>query len=83
MSARIRSTLAEAPPHETLPEEPAVDPIDDALWHLHFEACRLAQLVAQHGIGPAQRRDLRRSLAVLRDAAEWQPARERETEPAL
>ena len=83
MSARIKSSRAEAPRHETLPDEPAIAPIDDALWHLQIEARRVAQLVAQRGLDPAQRRDLQRSLAVLRAAAEWQPARERETAPAL
>jgi hypothetical protein len=83
MSARIKSTLTESADHNALPEEPVIDPIDDALWHLQIEARRVAQLVAQHGLDPAQQRDLQRSLAVLRAAADWQPAREREAAPAL
>jgi len=81
MSAR--TAMSDAERLETLPEEPQTDPIDDALWHLQIEARRVAQLVAEHGLDHAQRRDLERSLAVLRAVAEWQPSRERETEPAL
>ena len=75
--------MTEAQRIESLPEEPEINPVDDALWHLQIEARRLAKLIATHGLDNAQRRDLRRSLAVLRGAAERQPARERETEPAL
>jgi hypothetical protein len=82
MSARSSKTDAEA--LDTLPEDPVIDPIDDALWHLQIEARRVAKLAAERGLGPAQRRDLRRTLAVLRAVAEWQPARQRdEVEPAL
>jgi hypothetical protein len=68
---------------DALPEEPEVDAIDDALWHLQIEARRLAQLVARHGLGTAQRHELQRALALLRDAAQRQPMRERAVEPAL
>jgi len=83
MSARIKSTPTEVPDHNALAEEPVIDPIDDALWHLQIEVRRVAQLVAEQGLDPAQRRDLQRSLAVLRAAADWQPAQTREREPAL
>jgi hypothetical protein len=79
MSARTKSTAAEAC-RDTLPE---VDPIDDALWHLQTEVRRVAQLVDQHGLNSAQRRELQRALAILRGAAEWQATRSRETEPAV
>jgi len=81
MSARITSSLSEALRHDAI-EEPVVDPIDDALWHLQIEARRVAQLVAEHGLDPAQRRDLQRAMAVLRAAVEWQSAPAREPEPA-
>jgi hypothetical protein len=80
MSAR---TMTDTQRIESLPEEPEINPIDDALWHLQIEARRLTKLVAKHGLDAAQRRDLRRSLAVLRAAAELQSVRDRETEPAL
>ncbi|HEX2116994.1 MAG TPA: hypothetical protein VHM01_21530 [Alphaproteobacteria bacterium] len=83
MIARVKSTLTEGAGHDALLEEPAIDAIDDALWHLQIEARRVAQLVAERGLDPAQRRDLQRALAVLRAAADWQPARTREPEPAL
>lgn len=76
MSAR--TDMTDAKRLDTLPDEPEIDPIDDALWHLQIETRRVAQLVAQHGLDRAQRRELQRALAVLRAAAEWQPARERE-----
>lgn len=76
-------TTTDAQRIEGLPDEPEINQIDDALWHLQIEARRLAKLAAEHGLNDAQRRDMRRSLAVLRAAAEWQPAPERETEPAL
>jgi hypothetical protein len=81
MSAR--NTMTDAERLGSFVEEPEIDPIDDALWHLQIEARRVAQLAAEHGLNPAQRRDLQRALAVLRAAAEWQPARERAEEPAL
>lgn len=81
MSAR--ANMNDARRLSTLPEEPDVDPIDDALWHLQVEVRRIAQLAERHGFDPAQRRELERSLAVLHAAAGWQPARAREAEPAL
>lgn len=81
MSAR--ADMNDARRLSTLPEEPDIDPIDDALWHLQIEVQRIAQLAARHGLEPAQRRELERSLAVLRAAVGWQPARAREAEPAL
>lgn len=66
-----------------LPAEPEIDRIDDALWHLQIEARRVAQLVTQHGLSATQRRELQRTLAVLRTATEWRPERERAREPAL
>jgi hypothetical protein len=81
MSARTKTSEAER--LDSVPEEPEINPVDDVLWHLQIEARRLAKLVAEHGLDTAQRRDLQRSLAVLHAAAEPQPARERETEPAL
>jgi hypothetical protein len=89
MSGRPKSTAVDAIRHDELPDgmsEPQIDPIDDALWHLQIEARRLAQFVQKHELNAAQRRDLERSLAVLRTAIEWQPARKRSTaeaEPAL
>jgi hypothetical protein len=83
MSARAKSSVGDAGRHDALPAAPAIDPIDDALWHLQVEARRVAQLVARHGLDAAQRRELQRALAVLRAAAEWQPVRIREAEPAL
>jgi hypothetical protein len=83
MSAPAKPNMADAARHEPLPEEPQIDPVDDALWHLQGEARRVAQLVARHGLDAAQRRELQRALAVLRTAADWQPARLHETEPAL
>lgn len=79
MSARAKTSEAER--LDGVPDEPEINPVDDVLWHLQIEARRLAKLVAEHGLDTAQRRDLQRSLAVLRGAAERQ--RERETEPAL
>lgn len=68
-------------------DDPAIDPLDDALWHLQREVDRLTRLVSRHGLNPAQRRDLARLLAALRAAAEWHPPHRRktapETEPAL
>ena len=83
MSAR--NTMTDAKRLDSYLDEPEIDPIDDALWHLQIEARRVAQLVAEHGLDTAQRRDLQRALAVLRAAAGWQPAceRERAEEPAL
>lgn len=89
MSGRRKPTTVDAICHDELPDgvsEPQIDPIDDALWHLQIEARRLAQFVQKHELNAAQRRDLERSLAVLRAAIEWQPARKRSTaeaEPAL
>lgn len=74
MSAR--TDMTEAKRLDMLPDEPEIDPIDDALWHLQIEARRVAQLVAEHGLDRAQRRELLHALAVVRAAAEWQPARE-------
>jgi hypothetical protein len=82
MSARTKSTMTEAQRRDA-PEEPEINPVDDALWHLQIEIRRVARLVGRHGLDPAQRRDLQRALAALRAAADWQPAQPREVEPAL
>jgi hypothetical protein len=81
MSARF--TAADARRLDALPEEPQIDPIDDALWHLQIEVRRLTQLVAERGLDDAQRSELQRAVTVLRAAAAWRPARPREAEPAL
>jgi hypothetical protein len=88
MSARAKSAMADATCHDDLPrnaDEPQVSPIDDALWHLQIEARRLARLVHEQRLNAAQRRDLERSIAVLRAAIEWDLSHKPSTqaEPAL
>lgn len=90
MSARTGSakddTVRRTGPPDDM-DEPQIDPIDDALWHLQIEARRVAQLVRERPLTQEQRRDLARSIAALRAAMELDPSRQQrstaEPEPAL